>query len=107
MAKPCFLRLLLSVLTCMLYGPIQAQYYFDKLTEENGLSDNRVTSFLKDKTGFLWIGTRNGLNRYDGNTFTIFRPAAGNSISSEEITDIVQDATGKIWVSTLNGLNIY
>jgi ligand-binding sensor domain-containing protein len=102
-----FLRLLSLALACMLFTTIQAQYYFDKLTEENGLSDNRVTSFLKDKTGFLWVGTRNGLNRYDGNTFKVFRPAAGNSISSEEITDIIQDATGKIWVSTLNGLNTY
>ncbi len=91
----------------MFFSNIQAQYYFDKLTEENGLSDNRVTCFLKDKTGFLWIGTKNGLNRFDGNAFKVFKPAAGNSISSEEITDIVQDTKGKIWVSTLNGLNIY
>jgi signal transduction histidine kinase/ligand-binding sensor domain-containing protein len=101
------LKNLFFVFFCILWTSMQAQYFFDKLTEENGLSDNRVTSFLKDKTGFLWIGTRNGLNRYDGNTFKIFKPTAGNSISSEEITDIVQDSLGRIWVSTLNGLNIY
>ncbi|MDF2190339.1 two-component regulator propeller domain-containing protein [Paraflavitalea sp. CAU 1676] len=107
MTKHAFARSFLFALTCLLYHTTQAQYYFDKLTEEHGLSDNRVTSLLKDKTGFLWIGTRNGLNRYDGNTFSVFRPNAGNCISNEEITDIVQDTSGRIWVSTLNGLNSY
>ena len=92
---------------CLLGLTIHAQYYFEKLTEENGLSDNRVTCFLKDKTGFLWIGTKNGLNRYDGNSFKIFRPTQGNSISNEVINDIVQDSSGKIWVATVDGLNIY
>ena len=83
------------------------QYFFNKITEENGLSDNRVTCFLKDKTGFLWVGTKNGLNRYDGHSFTIFKPGKNNSISNEVITDIVQDSSGKLWVSTMGGLNIY
>ncbi len=95
----CFLLLISNILS--------AQYYFNKLTEENGLSDNRVTCFLKDKTGFLWVGTKNGLNRYDGNTFKIFKPTAGNSISNEVINDIVQDSSGKIWVATISGLNMY
>ncbi|MEI9809954.1 MAG: two-component regulator propeller domain-containing protein [Bacteroidota bacterium] len=96
--------IILATLFCL---SAQGQYYFDKLTEENGLSDNRITCFLKDKTGFLWIGTKNGLNRYDGNSFTTFKPTGGNSISNEVINDIVQDAAGKIWVATLAGLNIY
>lgn len=86
---------------------LQGQNYFYKLTEDDGLSDNRVTCFLKDRTGFLWIGTKNGLNRYDGNGFKIFRPSKSNSISNEMINDIVQDSTGKIWVATANGLNCY
>lgn len=102
-----FSRLLLFLSASLFCQGLQAQYYFDKLTEENGLSDNRVTCFLKDKTGFLWIGTKNGLNRYDGNSFKVFKPAGGNSISSEEINDVVQDATGKIWVATMAGLSIY
>ncbi len=100
-------RLLLCCYAGLLCQSLQAQYYFDKLTEENGLSDNRVTCFLKDKTGFLWIGTKNGLNRYDGNSFTVFKPGKGNTISSEEINDVVQDATGRIWVATMSGLNSY
>ncbi|MEO5561899.1 MAG: two-component regulator propeller domain-containing protein [Chitinophagaceae bacterium] len=86
---------------------MQGQYYFDNLTEKNGLSDDRITCFLKDKTGFLWIGTKNGLNRYDGSLFKVFKPGVGNSISNEVINDIVQDAAGKIWVATMSGLNIY
>jgi signal transduction histidine kinase/ligand-binding sensor domain-containing protein len=86
---------------------MQGQYYFDQLTEENGLSDNRVTCFMKDRTGFLWIGTKNGLNRFDGNSYKVFKPAGVNSISSEEINDIVQDTAGKIWVATMNGINSY
>src|SRR5262245_12400799 len=85
----------------------EGQYFFKKLTEENGLSDNRVTCFLKDKTGFLWIGTKNGLNRYDGHSFRIFKPGRGNTISSEVINDIVQDSSGKLWVATMAGLSIY
>ena len=92
----------------LLHSPVAgAQYFFKKLTEENGLSDNHVTCFLKDKTGFLWIGTKNGLNRYDGHSFRVFKPASGNSISNEVINDIVEDADGKLWVATMAGLNIY
>ncbi len=86
---------------------VEGQYFFKKLIEENGLSDNRVTCFLKDKTGFLWIGTKNGLNRYDGHSFKIFKPAKGNAISNEVINDIVEDSSGKLWVATMAGLNIY
>lgn len=100
-------RLLFFLPASLLCMAVQGQYYFDKLTEENGLSDNRVSCFLKDKTGFLWVGTKNGLNRYDGNSFKIFRPAMGNSISNEVINDIVQDPSGRIWVATMAGLNIY
>ena len=53
------------------------------------------------------MGTRNGLNRYDGHSFKAFRPAAGNSISNEIINDIAEDSKGRIWVATMEGLNIY
>jgi len=86
-----------------------AQLYFKtkNLGTENGLSDNRITCFHKDKKGFMWIGTRNGLNRYDGHSFKIFRPAPGNAISNEIINDIAEDSRGRIWVATMEGLNIY
>lgn len=85
----------------------QLYYRAEIITSNEGLSDNRATCFLKDREGFIWIGTRNGLNRYDGHSFTIFRPSKENSISNETINDIVQDDQGIIWVATMEGLNRY
>lgn len=55
----------------------------------------------------MWIGTRHGLNQFNGHAFKIFTPAAGNSISNEFINSITGEADGTIWVATLNGLNYY
>jgi len=85
----------------------QLHYKGRNLTIADGLSDNRVTCFYKDRTGFLWVGTKNGLNRYDGHSFKIFRPSKENSISNEVINDIAGDNQGKIWVATMGGLNCY
>ncbi|HCF64256.1 MAG TPA: hypothetical protein DEU93_08945 [Chitinophagaceae bacterium] len=74
-------------------------------TEQQGLSDNRVTCFYKDVHGYMWIGTRNGLNRYDGHSFRVFQPTSSQSISNEIINDITGDSAGNIWVATMNGLN--
>lgn len=90
-------------------GSSNAQLYYKAktVTTREGLSDNRVTCFHKDRKGFMWIGTRNGLNRYDGHSFKVFRPMQSNSISNEVINDIAEDSRGRIWVATMEGLNIY
>ena len=95
-------------ITCIA-APLKAQVYTKAraITVQDSLSDNRVTCFYKDKTGFVWIGTKNGLNRYDGLRIKIFLPAAGNSISNEVINDIAEDSRGNIWVATMDGLNVY
>lgn len=86
---------------------VSAQYYFEKLTIENGLSDNRVTSFYKDSKGYMWIGTANGLNRYDGHSFRIYRPGQTRfNLSGEYITSIAEDKQGRMWVATRSGLNV-
>lgn len=103
MAK--LLLLLCIVFTC---STLQAQQhpFFETLTQKDGLSDDRVTCFLKDKTGFLWVGTKNGLNRYNGYNFSVFFPVK-NSISNELINDLEEDQNGFIWAATMNGLNRY
>lgn len=102
---------LLILSTCLLFsgGQVLGQVYHKAriLTQRDGLSDNRVTCFLEDSRGYMWIGTRNGLNRYDGHAFRVFRPGAGNSIRNEVINDLEEDSRGRIWVATMEGVSIY
>lgn len=82
---------------------------FDHLTSEDGLSLNTVTKILQDKNGFIWFGTYNGLNRFDGYSFKIFLQDRNNSnsISNHSIWALHEDQFGYIWIGTLNGLNRY
>ncbi|MFO7445782.1 MAG: two-component regulator propeller domain-containing protein, partial [Ignavibacteriaceae bacterium] len=82
---------------------------FSHLTAEDGLSLNVVTKVLQDSRGFLWFGTYNGLNRYDGYNFKVFLPEASNpkSISNHSIWALYEDSEGMIWIGTLDGLNKY
>ncbi|RPD93374.1 hybrid sensor histidine kinase/response regulator [Aureibaculum marinum] len=82
---------------------------FNHLNVANGLSQSTVLSIHQDTYGFMWIGTRNGLNLYDTNSFKIFRPTAGDSssIAGHVIYDIAEDANNNIWIATQNGLSKY
>src|SRR3546814_6163743 len=64
------------------------------LTIEQGLVNNEVTSLCQDKSGFLWIGTRGGLNRYDGYEFKLIRnpPESGNNFTSQYIEEIGRES---------------
>ncbi len=78
------------------------------LTVQDGLSGNSITSIYQDSQGFLWVGTMDGLNRYDGYSFDIFRHEVGkpNSISGNYIQCITEDSNGDLWIGTIgNGLN--
>jgi ligand-binding sensor domain-containing protein/two-component sensor histidine kinase len=74
------------------------------ITSEEGLSDNRVTCMLRDENGFMWIGTRDGLNRYDGREFYIFRNIANDtaSLCSNNITCLAYDSDSILWIGTAN-----
>lgn len=94
-----------SVLSQVLHG--QPLLQTERLTDFHGLSDNRVTCFLKDRAGYMWIGTENGLNRYDGSYFQIYRPGKKHfNLSHEHINDVDEDNTGRLWIGTWNGLNV-
>ncbi len=82
---------------------------FKHLTVDDGLSHSWVHSIIQDKFGFIWLGTDDGLNRYDGNTFRIYRNTPKNmySISSNGILCIYEDTKGNLWIGTRQGLNLY
>lgn len=83
--------------------------HFDHITTENGLSKSSITSILQDSKGFMWIGTFNGLNRYDGYEFRIYlyNQNDSKSISHNYISSLHEDYEGKLWVGTSDGLNCY
>lgn len=76
------------------------QRYFDRITMDSGLSSSSVTSILKDRTGYVWVGTTEGLNRYDGYTFKVFLPVPDcpESIQSSSIDKLFEDSDGGIWI---------
>lgn len=75
---------------------------------EHGLSNNYVTAIFQDNHGFMWFGTHNGLNRYDGYQFKIYNHQPGDpaSLADNRVTDIVADARGSIWVAMKKGASI-
>ena len=84
----------------------QAPYlYFNRITTQNGLSHNKVNCILQDQRGFIWMGTDDGLNRYDGRRFVAFRHEPGNKagLSGNIITDVIEDKQGIIWIATSDG----
>ena len=85
------------------------EYYFKHYHVENGLSNNSVNCSLQDNTGFLWFGTINGLNRFDGYSFRIFRhdPQDSTSIGSNFIRCLYQDKNGSLWIGTNKGIYVY
>lgn len=82
-------------------------YYFSQLSTENGLSQITVTSICQDGEGFMWFGTRNGLNRFDGYSFDVYQNNSDDveSISDSHVLCIKEDALGDLWIGTNNGLN--
>jgi ligand-binding sensor domain-containing protein/serine phosphatase RsbU (regulator of sigma subunit) len=83
---------------------------FERLSIEQGLSQSIVESIIQDRRGFMWFGTQDGLNKYDGYQFTVKRqdPRDANSLSHNNILSLCEDHTGLIWIGTFNGgLNSY
>ncbi len=99
----------LIILLSITVYPQNGDLEFTHLTAQDGLSMNRVTKILQDKRDFIWIGTINGLNLFDGYSFKLFMPdpSDSNSISTYAITDICEDKEGNIWIATPKGLNKY
>jgi ligand-binding sensor domain-containing protein/signal transduction histidine kinase len=101
---------LILISLVLLAGMANSQsFYFRHYQVENGLSNNAVICSAQDKQGFLWFGTKDGLDRFDGYTFKIFRndPDDIGSIGSNFIHCLYEDKNGILWVGTENGLYKY
>ncbi len=93
------------MLTFSFYGG--ERYYFSNLTVRDGLSQISVLCAFQDSQGFMWFGTRNGLNKFDGYSFEAFYndPFDSTSISNNQILCISEDPNKNLWIGTRHGLN--
>ncbi|GHU56949.1 hybrid sensor histidine kinase/response regulator [Bacteroidia bacterium] len=78
-------------------------------TVKSGLSSSKVTCILQDSKGFFWIGTEDGLSKFDGYNFTVYKTQQADSLSliSNHITALYQDSNERLWVATIAGLEYY
>lgn len=90
--------------TCPVWAQLN-QPNFERLNLEQGLSQGTVYCMLQDQKGFLWVGTQDGLNKYDGYSFTVFRYDRQDtmSISDNWINCLFEDNEGYLWIGTLSG----
>src|SRR5258706_10562262 len=97
--------LLLSESLCF----AQENIRFERISVNEGLSQSDVKSMVQDKFGFLWVGTRDGLNRYDGLEFRIYNQEKNDSTSLyfNQILDLEVDSSDNIWIGSVGGIGIY
>lgn len=90
------------------YAEILSNAKFENISIDDGLSNEDITSIFQDSKGYMWIGTKDGLNRYDGENIKIYNCISGdeNTLSSTYITDIEEDCNGNIWIATDHGLDL-
>lgn len=100
----------LSVFICLLFPAFgQTQFNFEQFTVEDGLARNNIHAICRDYQGYIWIGTVEGLNKFDGaNMYSYFRdPNQENSLPDDNISFIVEDDSLNLWVGTNQGLVLY
>ncbi|SEI56729.1 Two component regulator propeller [Dyadobacter sp. SG02] len=85
------------------------RFIFNKLNAENGLSQNSVLTIVQDSTGYIWLGTSYGLNRFDGRSFKIYQnePSNPGSLSGNYLLSSLSDSKNTLWFGTSHGLNRY
>lgn len=103
---------LLLIVICSPLGTLAAPLpdpNFTTFNTQNGLSNANVYNMVQDEQGYMWFGTEDGLNRFDGKDFTVYRYASDdpNSLASNNITALVIDSQQRIWVGTDNGLSLF
>lgn len=106
----CVTFLITLLFSTILRRVISAQdFSFEQLTTNQGLSQSHIGSILMDKKGFIWFGSEDGLNRFDGYTFKHYKhnKADSTSINDSYILDMLEDRDGNLWIATTSGLNLF
>src|SRR5689334_7852902 len=86
-------------------GQRKSNIRFEHLGIDKGLSQSNVICILQDSRGFMWFGTRDGLNKYDGYKFTVYKNNADDktTISNDYIQDMIEGKDGSLWIATRGG----
>ncbi|WP_342645332.1 two-component regulator propeller domain-containing protein [Mucilaginibacter sp. CSA2-8R] len=94
--------------SCSLFGQ-SSNYQFTAISSKDGLSSNTVNAILKDRYGFVWFATEDGLTKFDGLNYNIYRHNAKDSTSlwSNEVTSLHEDKLGRLWVGTTGSLHLF
>ena len=103
-------KLIFLVLTLLFYFPLKAEYRTNvhSISRREGLSNGAVNTIVKDAEGYIWFGTWNGLNRFDGNNIVTYLPGNNsNSIHNHVIREMYPTAAGPIWMLTNKGVGLY
>lgn len=102
-------RGLLLICFFLSFSYLDAQTPVTYIGINQGLSNNSVRCILRDHKGFMWFGTFDGLNRYDGYSFKVFRNKVNDSTSliNPFIYALKEDQDGRLWIGTRRGLSIY
>ena len=98
-----------SFVFAIAFGQDFSNLKFEKYSTNEGLSSSTCTEIYQDKDGFMWFGTIDGLNKYDGYAFKTYRPSVNDphAISNNRILSITGDSRGNLWIGTSNGLNVF
>ncbi len=94
-------------LLCALISNAQGEYSFKNYTINDGLSQSMVTTIIQDDNFGIWVGTQDGLNRFDGKSFEVFTPDDNKNILSQSFKCSAKSKDGRIWFGTVNGLILY
>jgi len=108
--KILLISIVISLYSLTIGAQIDNSIVFETFNTESGLSASAVNQSIKDSKGFLWIATSNGLNRFDGLNYQVFKQEENNpnSLTGNSIRTLFEDSKGYIWIGTLkNGLNRY
>ena len=99
---------LLVIIMLLLVPEAGAKKVFNHFDMSKGLSQNTVFAIAQDHTGFMWFGTKNGLNRFDGQYFRTYHEGVdGHSLKSDYINALYEAPDNRLWIGTSNGLFIY